>query len=568
MAGIGVKLNRIYSKNTIATSIAGFGYSTAITIAPMFVVIAAVIIMQLLLGYSDLNYFSRELYACTVLYIFIFGLLTASPFNAVLSKYMSDIIYEEKYEDIMPCFYIGLLLNLIFSTIIGVPFCAWEFVVGQVPISFVFIGYLGYIALMIVFYSMLYLSICKDYAKISLYFLIGMVVTVLLSMLLSWVFGVDTIYAMLISLDVGFLLIACLEYALIRSYFRENSGHYRAVLKYFNKYFRLVLTNFLYTLGLYVHNFVFWSTDMRMVVADSFVCMPSYDLATCIAMFTNISASVILISRMEMNFHDRYRKYSESVIGGRGMDILNAKTRMFDQLKTEVMNLVRIQFIVTVVVYLLCIIFMPQFGFGGVVLQIYPCLAVGYFILFLMYSLIIFLYYFNDLNGSVMTAFAFCLATFLGAMVSKELTPIWYGTGLIFGAFVGFAVAYFRLRYTEKNLDVHIFCNGNILEKGEGRRPSNVVYDKYAPATKKNFGEPKRNKDLMFRTDSVKPSEVKENQDNSDNNNDTNDTIGIATSTSDVRNVEQFDGKEAKENTSNAFKASTDMADTEQKNKV
>ena len=75
MAGIGVKLNKIYSKNTITTNLVGFGYSTIITIAPMLLVIGAVIIMQLLLGFSKLDYFSRELYACTVLYIFIFDLI-------------------------------------------------------------------------------------------------------------------------------------------------------------------------------------------------------------------------------------------------------------------------------------------------------------------------------------------------------------------------------------------------------------------------------------------------------------------------------------------------------------
>ncbi len=93
MAGIGVRLNRIYNKNTITTNVFGFGYSTVITVAPMFLVILAVMLMQYLLGFSKLGYASRELYASTVLYIFIFALLSASPFNAVLSKYMSDVIY-------------------------------------------------------------------------------------------------------------------------------------------------------------------------------------------------------------------------------------------------------------------------------------------------------------------------------------------------------------------------------------------------------------------------------------------------------------------------------------------
>ena len=39
---------------------------------------------------------------------------------------------------------------------------------------------------------------------------------------------------------------------------------------------------------------------------------------------------------------------------------------------------------------------LPLFGFSGLVMSIYPCLAAGYFILFLMYSAMLFLYYFND----------------------------------------------------------------------------------------------------------------------------------------------------------------------------
>lgn len=478
MAGIGIRLNRIFSKNTIITNLAGFGYSTAVTIAPMFLVIAAVLLMQLLLGVSKLGYASRELYSCTVLYIFIFSLLTASPFNAVLSKYLSDVIYNETYEDILPCFYVGLIMNLCLSCLLGVPFCIWEHIVGEVDILFVFAGYCGYVALAMVFYSMLYLSICKDYKKISLYFLIGMTVTVLLSLLLVYLVHMEPTFAMLLSLDAGFVVVGSLELALITSYFRVNSGKYREVLQYFKKNWQLVITNFLYILGLYIHNFVFWTTDMRMVVAKSFVCMTAYDMASCLAMFTNITASVIFISRVEMKFHERYKAYSEAVIGGRGIDIENAKRRMFGQLSEELMNLVRIQFIVSVVLYFLCIVVLPQFGLNGMIMQIYPCLTAGYFILFTMYAAIIFLYYFNDMRGAVMTALAFCIVTFLGSIFATHLKPIWYGIGLVMGSMAGWTAAYQRLRVMEKTLDVHVFCQGNILKQAHGNKPSNQVYKK------------------------------------------------------------------------------------------
>lgn len=102
MAGIGIKLQKIYEKKTILAYLTGFGYSAVVTVAPMFVVIGTVMLMSQLLGYENVGYARRGLFSGTLLYIFIFSLLTAAPFNAVLSRYMSDVIYEERYEDIRP----------------------------------------------------------------------------------------------------------------------------------------------------------------------------------------------------------------------------------------------------------------------------------------------------------------------------------------------------------------------------------------------------------------------------------------------------------------------------------
>ena len=120
MAGIGVRLNRIYGKGSIAMNLLGFGYSMLVTIAPMIVVIGNIMLMSIVLGYDKLGYADRNLFSATILYTFIFALLTAAPFNAVLSRYMSDVIYEERYEDILPCFYLGLCMNILLSCLLGI----------------------------------------------------------------------------------------------------------------------------------------------------------------------------------------------------------------------------------------------------------------------------------------------------------------------------------------------------------------------------------------------------------------------------------------------------------------
>lgn len=478
MAGIGVKLNKIYEKNTITSDLYGFIYSTIITIGPMLVVMAAILLMRYLLGFSMLGYAARNLYSCTVLYIFIFAFLVIAPFNPVLSRYLSDTLYEERYEDILPSYYLGFFMVLLVGSCLGVPFCLHEHFVGEVPVYYVFTSFCGYISLIMVLYSMTFLMISKDYKRVSLLFFIGMLLTVLLSLLFRYPLRMEGTYSALLAMAIGFFVIAALEYGQVRHFFSENSGRYRPLLSYFARYWQLIFINFLYVLGLYIHNFVFWSTDLGTVVVKSFICAEPYDVATCIAMFTNIAATVIFISRVEMRFRFRYKTYTEAVIGGRWMDIRTTQRRMFRQISDELFNLVRLQFIVSVIAYLLVILLMPRMGYGGLVMEFYHCLAAGYFPLFIMYSAMLFLYYFNDLNGALMVSALFCAIVFIGTLISVHLPYIWGGLGVFAGSVVGFIVAYIRLRWTERNFDTHVFCTGRLLKPALGVKPSNKVFDR------------------------------------------------------------------------------------------
>lgn len=476
MGGIGVRLNNIFGKRSITAGMFGVLYGSCLTVAPMILVIGVLLLLEYLLGFDRLDYYTRELFSCTILYIFIFSLLSASPFNSVLSKYMQDAIFEERYQDILPCYYFGLVMNLCVTCLMGIPFCLWEHFVGEVPVAYVFTGFCGYISLTLVFYSMLYLSICKDYGRISLFFLAGLLIAFILALVLRFLLGWETTRAMLLGLTVGFFIIAVLEYGSVRRYFVKNSNNFLPVLKYFGKYWHLIVINFLYTLGLYIHNFVFWTTDMRMVVANSFVCNQPYDMASCLAMFTNISATVIFIARVEMYFHERYKAYSEAVIGGKLMDIRNAKRKMFREIASQLLDLARLQFIISVIVYLLFVVVLPRFGFAGSTMRIYPCLAAAYFILFQMYAEILFLYYFKDMWGAVFTAASFFLVTFLGALIATHLPEIWFGAGVLVGSFVGWCVGYMRLRWVERHMDYQTFCQGQLIPYGRGVRPPDQVY--------------------------------------------------------------------------------------------
>lgn len=489
MAGVGIKLKRIYEKKSITADIFGIGYSVIITIAPMLFIVASVLVMENMLGFGNEDYLIRDLFSCTILYIFVFSLLAVHLlFSPVLSRYVQDAIFEERYDDVMPCYQTGLLLTLLLGCIPGIIFCFWEYFIGGVGAGYVFLGYCGYTAMIFVLYSMSYLSVCKDFERISLFFFVGMAVSLLLALFLRLGLHWDIAHSMLFSLVIGFLLIGALEYAALKNYFPKSSGQYRPVFTYCRKWWKLMVANFFYVLGLYIHNFVFWTHESREIIARSFICNQNYDVAAYIAIFTNISTLIIFISRVEMNFNKKYKTYSEAVIGGKRGDIDTASSRMFRQLSEELTNLVRLQFIITVVAYLLFTVLLPQFGFAGSIMRIYPCLAAGFFILFIMYAAMHFLYYFNDFMGAVLTSAGFCVMTFLGSLFAMRLSETWYGVGVVLGAFTGWTIAYIRLRWIERNLNTHIFCQGVLMRQEKQEKPDSKVYDKKAEMMSKQEG--------------------------------------------------------------------------------
>ena len=208
MAGIGIQLNKIFNKHTVATSIYGIGFSLTYTIAPLFTVIGCLLGMYKVLGFERVAYFEREIFSCSLLYIFVFSLLTTAPFNSVLSKYQTDKIYEQKYEDIRPCIYVGTITTLTFSSLLAIPFCIYALVVGEINPYYIFTAFMGYLGFTLTLSTMVYNSVLKQYKKICLYFLVSMGLTFLLSMIFRFVIRLSISYSMLLALTIGFLLIA------------------------------------------------------------------------------------------------------------------------------------------------------------------------------------------------------------------------------------------------------------------------------------------------------------------------------------------------------------------------
>lgn len=475
MAGIGYELKKIFKEESMSRLVGGIAYSTVVTIGPTVVVISTMIALYVVLGWVSVPYYDRELLSSTILYGFVFSLLVTAPFNGIMSRYIADKIYDEDYDDILPSFYTGIFLNILVAAMVAIPFILRIIFIGGVDPVFALVSYLLYMALVITFYTMIYLSATKDYRMISIFYMVGMGAAFCLAILLRYL-GLSIIDAILYGMTVGFSIIATLEFSYMKKYFATNNGNYSGCLSYFKDEKDIWISNLFYVLGLYVHNFVFWTHSSRIVVAKSYVSMQSYDMASFLAMFTNISTIIIFTVMTETQFHTKYQKYNESVIGNTWQRIENDKKSMFEVLIHQIKYIVSIQFIITSTIFLIGILILPRIGFSGMILTIYPSLVAAFLTMFLMYCNIIFMFYFNDNKGAKYTSLVFFIAVLIASLFSRQLSESFYGIGAFAGAFVGWTFSFFRIRFLENNFDEHIFCRVHIVAQKKEKMPSSIVY--------------------------------------------------------------------------------------------
>lgn len=488
MAGIGFELKKLFKKEGIISTVFAGLYATVVTVGPTIMVILALNLMYFLLPYVNVAYRDREVLSSTILYIFIFSLIISSPLNIILSRYMADKIYLEEYDSILPALDTGNLLLALMVVLTGVPFGVAMYFIGGLPLYYVLVSYLFYAGLVFTFYYMTFITLLKEYRKITYSFLFGLLIGILFSCAAVFWWGFSVIDGILDGLAVSFNLIAVLLMARLRRNFRNHNKTSREVLQYFKKYRMLFASNAFYTLGLYSHNFIFWFfSSYRVTVANVFVSAPVYDVVTYIAMLSNISVLVIFVVNVETKFHTAYKIYCESIIGASGKDILQAKNKMVEVLRRELLYIVQLQMIVNICVFVLIIAFAADLGITGRILTMYPVMSVAYMILYLVQSMMIFQFYLDDAGGAALVGLVFLVGTALGSCVSVRLPAAFAGGGVLFGAFSGFTVVFFRIRNKLIHLDEHIYCRGNVGAIQVKRHPFKKDKERQAEVTVYSF---------------------------------------------------------------------------------
>lgn len=458
MAGVGFELKKLFHNRGFFYNLQAYFVSSIITVGPTVLCILLITAASSILKSFGETYRNRQLFTATLTYSFAFSIIITGGFAMLASRYVADCLFEKKYGKVLPSLFgiISIILIINFFS------CSIFFMNSKIENHIKLISYIIYAVISIILIQSVYLSCVKEYTVIVRAYFIGGVISILLTFILKKFLGLSPMLSLLFSLMCGFLFMCILFFIILYRIFGQeysislsNSFEF---LKSMDKYPELIWTGFLFFLGLYGHNFVFWLSSEAIVIEDTYRFYPQYDLAAFYAFLTIMPSMVMFVVKVETAFYEKYRNYYSLVLGnGSIKDVKEAKYEMNSVLSAELRYIIEMQFFISFTLIVIGMRVLPLMGMTMMAIDIFSILTLGSLAYVIMYMVSLILLYFDDRKGTLWVSIIFSISTIAFSAISIILGSGFYGYGFFFSALLGMVTSLFRLSSYIKDIDYYTF---------------------------------------------------------------------------------------------------------------
>lgn len=377
MAGIGFELKKLFRRKGLFASLRAYGYAGIICTGPMLLGVALQMGILLLCGWVGAERAQQDLLVCMITYTLLFSLTVTSFFSMPVTRYLADMLYEEREQAILPSFWgssslmlvlgcslYGLFLLVSGATLLQGLLCLWLF------------------AEMIVNWNgMSYLTAIKDYRGILCSFLAAIGLAFGLGLVLVVLLGFPVPEGMLFAVAMGYGLMMVWDVVLLYRYFPQSDESPWTFLKWVDEFLPLAFTGLCTNIGLFAHLVICWVGPVGVQVKGLFYGAPYYDVPALIAFLTILITSINFVVSVEVNFYPKYRDYySLFNDGGVVGDIVTAEEEMLAVLNRELRFTALKQLFVTAAVLSLegTLLDLLPLGFNDLMHGYFRTLCVGY----------------------------------------------------------------------------------------------------------------------------------------------------------------------------------------------
>ncbi|MFC4767066.1 exopolysaccharide Pel transporter PelG [Effusibacillus consociatus] len=458
MAGIGFTLQKALGGARLNKKVGVYGAAAFVTAGPWLLTLISLFALLSWGYYFGMTTEQRDLFFATVTYATIGSNLISGTAQFVLTRYLADALYVNSPQRLLSAF-TSIFVYSGGAALIGG-------IVGQwfLPLPF---PYRVWTVLLIVILTLLWLlmvliSAAKAYRDIAYGFLIGMAFLFIVAT--GWGVWIQsggpvphpTSILALFAIGQGFTLLWVGSVAI-----RDFSGRIPVLynlLPQHRRYPELLWIGLFYALTLWVDNGVYWFSELRVKVADSYPLAPTYDLAKFFTFLSFIPALTAFSVQIETKFYLVYRQFYKSIEQG---DTL-AQIQVYEEaLRTEakraVLTIAKIQ---TVMVVLVWVVAQQLFATYPDVIEILQWTIIGSIPHISWITVFLLLLYFDARKKAMWCIGLGLFVMFLSSFLTEHF-DWWTGTGYLMGAVVMLFVSFLFLNRQAEGLLYYAFYGAN-----------------------------------------------------------------------------------------------------------
>lgn len=458
MAGIGFELRKIYGRRTLASSVFGTLYATMTSVGPSLLFAALILFLKLFMDRSNIPEIQSRFFISSLSYIFMGSILISALFSTVISRYISDRVFERQEQEICASVFGVLCLSTVITGAYMLVLCVGMALKSHIALPFLAVYYLLGVLATNVYNLIVYVSALKEYKEVTLSYLLGLVVAIPTFLVCHHIFSIDLVSAVYIALATGYFLIHFLLVLLCIRAFGWPSADYFAFLGYFRRFPKLFCSGFCYMLGFYISTIVYWQLSDDRQTVSIFSTTPTYDMAMYLAIVVNLPALVLFVVKTETAFFDKYVRYLSALNKGSYDLIEKERETMNNTIRFQLFFVYEVQLIITILLIFLINIFFPYLNVSSQILNTFMVLGMGLYCVFCMYFTVIFLYYFEDHTASCLGPAVFVALTLLGALAVVFAHLPLYPLPLLVGGAGGWVTAFVCLKRRLQKLNVFLLC--------------------------------------------------------------------------------------------------------------
>ena len=471
MAGIGFELRKLFmeEKEQPFGNIKALIFSAAISVGPWLITSTSLNLLILISENVKVSRVNQIIFMSSIFYTFIFSQILTSIFQYLITRFVSDCIFQKRIGKIRGTFLGSMKLLSILAF-----FASYLFIRnGNLSVGFKVVFILLFISMCLSWITMIFVSLLKKYHFILFSFFLGNIVSVVLGyyfLKFPVTFIKETpIFWMMLSYCAGIFLNFLLTSMYVLRAFKGNGKNQFEFLTYLRGYFSLIIIGAIYILGVWAHVFMNWLVGDSYVIANAFIISPLYEVAVFYSYCTAIPSIIYFTIFLETKFLPLYKEYYKKISRtGTYKEIQDALEIMKQTLYREILYCMELQFLISLTCILLSNVIFNQFDMDARLLELFRITIFGSFCAIFVSILITLFLYFDLRLQSIILSFTLLISNIVFTYMFGRIGTGFAGTGFFLASFLTFGVAIYMFPKIFDTLNYTTMFRQNFNQKTGG----------------------------------------------------------------------------------------------------